>query len=89
MTTTTNPYEIIGTARLVKFHDARRAFADGATVLISERNDSPTRPVTRLTTTHNRDSTSWDALTEQVNMWRNGYPNQRFYIVDKPAESAR
>lgn len=75
--------EVIGTADRAKFHDARRAFADGATVLVSERDDGPTKTVTSLTTTHNRETTTWDTLAENVKVWRNRYPGQRFYIVRK------
>ncbi|MEQ7008375.1 hypothetical protein ABN028_19560 [Actinopolymorpha sp. B17G11] len=76
--------EITGHARRATFHDAGRAFAEGATVLVSETGTRETIPVTRLTTTHTRDTTTWDALVEQVRMWRNRYPGQAFYIVDRP-----
>ena len=64
-----------------KFHEARRAFAEGATVLITESDEGPTRWVYPNTTTHNRDTTTWDYLATSVREWRSRYPGQRFYIV--------
>ncbi len=37
----------IGTAHRVKFHEARRAFTEGATLLVSEYGHEPHRPITR------------------------------------------
>lgn len=71
-----------GTARRVKFHDARRAFEDGGEILVSEYGHEETRSVHSLTTTHTRATTTWNELVEGVRMWRGRYPNQRFYIVD-------
>jgi hypothetical protein len=72
-------------ARRVKFHDARRHFESGGTVLVSEYGGEPFRVVTSQTTTHSRDTTTWQSLAETVSMWRNRYPNQRFYIVEDAA----
>ncbi len=79
MSTTTAP---LSTAHRVKFHEARRAFAAGARVLVSEYGDELTQAVGPSTTTHTRESTTWAALAEQVAMWRGRYPRPRFYVVE-------
>jgi len=73
--------EIRATAQRVKFHEARRHFLAGGEVLVSEYGHERTRPVGGLTTTHKGGQDEWDALVEQVRMWRGRYPNQRFYVV--------
>ena len=73
--------ERIGSAHRAKFHDARRHFLAGGTVLVHENGYDLTRPVTNLTTTHSGGQAEWDALVESVRMWRNRHPNQRFYVV--------
>ncbi|MBB3752578.1 serine phosphatase RsbU (regulator of sigma subunit) [Mycolicibacterium sp. BK634] len=74
--------EIIGTATRVKFHDARRHFENGGTVLVSSDGHRETIPVTRMSTVHTLANTSWAELSEHVNTWRNRYPNQRYYTVE-------
>jgi hypothetical protein len=68
-------------ATRVKFHDAKRHFESGGTVLVSECGHETTCPVGPMTTTHTRETTTWTELVAQVNMWRGRYPNQRYYIV--------
>lgn len=63
------------------YGDAKRAFQSGSAVLVSEYGHELTRPVSRDTTVHTRDSITWDKLRAQVNMWRGRYPGQRYYIV--------
>lgn len=75
-------------AERAKFHDARRWFEAGGTVLVSEYGHEPTRPVTNISTTHNRESIAWDDLVYYVREWRNRYPNQRFYIVREGGASS-
>jgi len=78
--------DFIGTAERVTWHQARRAFNDGRTVLVSEHGERPTCQVWSTSTTHTRDSTTWTTLAEQVRMWSNRYPRQRFYVL--PATEA-
>lgn len=73
----------ITTATRVTQHEARQHFDAGGAVLVSEHGHESTRPVGPSTTTHTRTTTTWDELVAQVRMWRNRYPNQRFYIVPK------
>ena len=70
-----------GVAYLAKWHEAKRHFADGEMVLVSEHSDYYTFPVSCNLITHTRETTTWDELADQVRMWRTRYPNQRFYIV--------
>lgn len=65
----------------VKFNEAKRAFENGADILISERGDHTHIAVTPSTAIHNRDTISWEDLVAQVRMWQNRLPNQRYYIV--------
>lgn len=67
-------------AQRVTIHEARRHFESGGSVLVSEHGNELTRTVSRDTTTHNRDTTTWAALVETVREWRSRYPNQRFYV---------
>lgn len=70
-------------ATRVKFHEARRHFAEGGTVVVSERGHETWLTVYPQTTTHNRDTIKWDDLVEMVRMWSGRYPNQRYYVVAK------
>ena len=69
-------------ARRVKFHEARRHFEAGGRVLVSEYGHEPFAVVTEMTTTHSRETTTWEALAATVREWRGRYPNQRFYVVE-------
>ena len=60
---------------------ARTHFAKGGSVLVSEYGHETMKPVHASTTVHNINTTSWDALVTDVRMWRNRYPNQRFYVI--------
>lgn len=71
----------MATARRVTMWEARKVFANGGGVLVSERGHLPTLEVGPLSTVHTRETTTWEALTEQVEMWRGRYPNQRFYVL--------
>lgn len=74
--------ELVGkVAHRATFHDAKRAFADGATVLVSDSGQDRVT-VHRATTVHTRETTTWEALADQVREWRNRYPNQRYYVVE-------
>lgn len=73
----------------VKFHDARRAFAAGAAVVVSEYGHESTLTVHKHTTTHTRETITWDELAADVRMWRNRHPNQRFYVVRAPEPQQR
>ena len=75
------PATRVGWGERVKFHEARRHFASGGEVLISEDRDQPSIPVFDHSTTHTKETTTWEALAEAVHMWRNRYPYQRWYIV--------
>lgn len=63
--------------------EARKLFDQGAEVLVSERGHEETTAVTRTTTTHTRETTTWDQLAGMVSMWSNRYPNQRYYVVTR------
>jgi len=82
MTLTPQPPRI---ARRAKFHDARRAFANGATITVSEHGREKAHTVTRETVVHTRDTIDWRTLVDMVRQWKGRYPGQRFYIVDEPA----
>ncbi len=73
--------ELLGFAKRAKMTEARRAFADGATVVVTERDEGPEHAVWSDTTTHHRDGISWDELHSQVKMWRSRYPRQTFYVM--------
>lgn len=73
---------VIGDARRVTWHEARRAFEAGASVLIDENGTESRRLVTVDTQTHSRESVTWQELAANVRMWRNRYPRQRFYLVE-------
>lgn len=68
-------------AKRVTSSEARRAFDRGARILVSEHGHKAEHVVYPSTVTHTRETTTWDELREQVNMWRNRYPNQRYYVV--------
>ena len=75
----------MATARRVKLTEAREHFANGGEILVSENGHLETVYVSGMTTTHSLETTTWDQLLELVTMWRNRYPNQRFFIVDRVA----
>lgn len=62
-------------------NEARNHFEAGGVVLVSERAYSDTVEVTKFTTTHSRENTTWEQLDGLVEMWRNRYPGQRYFIV--------
>lgn len=70
-------------AHRVHIREARAAFANGAEILVSERGHETTRNVYPTTTTHTRDTVAWSELVDMVDMWRNRYPDQRYYIVTR------
>lgn len=76
---------VIATARRVTIHEAKRHFDMGGKVLVSERGHKETLPVTANTTTHSSATTTWASLCADVKMWRNRYPDQRFYVVETDA----
>lgn len=61
--------------------EARQHFEAGGAVLVSEYGHETERAVGPMTVVHTRASITWSALVASVRMWRNRYPNQRFYIV--------
>ena len=61
--------------------EARRNFAAGGGVLVSEHGHEPRQVVYLDTTFHTRETTTWEALCSDVRQWRNRYPNQRFYVL--------
>lgn len=71
-------------ARRVRQHEAKRHFDAGGSVLISEYGHELTCSVYPDSTTHNNKMTTWAELAEVVTMWRNRYPDQRFYIIPTP-----
>lgn len=79
---TENGEATCGTARRVTIHEAKRHFAAGGKILVSEYGHETTCTIGPLTTTHDRARTDWDALTGDVETWRNRHPNQRYYIVN-------
>ena len=70
-------------ATRITVNEARRLFAEGAELLVSERGHEETTPVGRMTTTHSNRTTTWEQLSGMVEMWRNRYPNQRYYVVTR------
>jgi hypothetical protein len=93
--TTTNPVRALQDAARAKGDDyaavtiahrvtrtqAMVAFSRGEVLVVSERQAGPELKVGALTTTHHRDSTTWDELVAQVDMWSNRYPSQTFYVA--------
>jgi hypothetical protein len=73
--------QAIGTATRVTIWQAKREFNRGGIVLVSEHGHEATRLVYPHTVTHSRDTSDWNALAADVSMWRNRYPNQRYYTV--------
>ena len=73
--------ETVLTAKRVTMNEARRWFEAGGGVLVSEYGHKSTIPVGPSTTTHSRNTTTWEELRRQVNEWRGRYPNQRCYKV--------
>lgn len=72
---------LLATAQRVTRPEAKRHFDDGGSVLVSEYGDERTCRVHVGTTVHSNQTTTWADLVEQVDMWRNRYPNQRFYVI--------
>jgi hypothetical protein len=72
----------LGSATRVTFWEARRAFTAGDVVIVTENDEGSQIHVWDSTTTHDRTTTTWTWLAEQVRTWRNRYPRQRFYIVE-------
>lgn len=70
----------IGTAFRIHKRDAAKFFRNGATLAVSDRGLEQF-DVYPHTTVHTNRTITWEALTEQVNMWRTRYPNQRFYFI--------
>lgn len=81
--TTIDHYAVIGNARRVTPGQARDAFAAGATVVVSEYGDQDTRPVSRSSVTHTRDTTTWEKLAGEVAMWQHRSPGQTFYVLEE------
>jgi hypothetical protein len=54
---------------------------EGGIVIVSERG-ADTLEVTESTVTHAGGLEAWNALVDMVDMWRNRYPNQRFYVLE-------
>lgn len=71
----------IGTAYRIHKRDAAKFFKNGATIAVSDRGHEETFDVFPYTYAHNRETATWEWLTEQVDTWRNRYPNQRYYLV--------
>ena len=69
-------------AKRVSVHQARRAFANGESVLVDDLGRREQIEVTANTQTHSRETTTWETLTAQVREWRGRYPGQRFYVVE-------
>lgn len=74
-------------ARRATVPEAKAHFDRGGDVLVHERGHEQTVPVSPDTTVHNSKSISWQALRDQVAMWRNRYPRQRYYIVPDHGQS--
>lgn len=72
-------------ARRVTMLEAKGHFDAGGDVVVSERVHEETCLVTPNTTIHNARNTTWKELREQVAMWKNRHPNQRYYIVPDTA----
>jgi hypothetical protein len=70
------------------FYEAKRAFAAGATVIVTERPEGPERLVYPQTTKHSLNTTTWDELAGLVREFRNRYPRQTFYIVQPTKDQA-
>jgi hypothetical protein len=77
--------QVLGVATRVTTAEARRHFRDGGTILVSAYGHETEHPVTSNTTTHTRETTTWEELTGLVEMWRGRYPNQRYYVVERRA----
>ena len=68
-------------ASRVSEREARDHFESGASVLVSEQGHLEELLVGPSTVTHDKSRTTWQALKAQVDMWRNRYPGQRYYII--------
>lgn len=71
----------IGTAHRVKIGEARRHFEAGGAIAVSDQGHEESFGVYPITVTHDKSRTEWQALRAEVAMWRNRYPNQRFYVA--------
>lgn len=71
----------IRTADRATVHQAKAHFQAGGDVLVSERGRDLTCLVGPENVVHNRRTTTWDALRQQVTEWRHRYPGQRYYTV--------
>lgn len=71
----------IGTAYRIHKRDAVKFFHNGATLAVSDRGleEFDVHPSTIV---HSNRTITWEALTEQMDTWRNRHPNQRFYFVN-------
>lgn len=72
---------IIGTAKRTTADRAKRLFDNGGTILVHEFADREEIVVTRTSTVHNSQTTTWDTLTAMVRMWAMRYPRQTYYVV--------
>lgn len=68
-------------ARRVSTEEARRYFEAGDTVVVSENGHEPVYRMHATTVVHTRETTTWEELSGLVEMWRNRYPNQRYYVA--------
>lgn len=72
------------TATRVTEAQARRRFTAGAEILVHDGHET-TVTVTPSTVTHHKTRTSWTELAGLVKMWRNRYPHQAYYVVNREA----
>lgn len=72
---------VLGVARRISAREAKAIFDDGGTILVSERPEKDF-VVDHMTNVINNTNYKWDELVTQMEVWRNRYPNQRFYFVD-------
>jgi hypothetical protein len=72
---------VLGVARRISAHEAETIFNDGGTILVSERPETAF-VVDHMTNVVTNKHYKWDELVQAIEVWRNRYPNQRFYFVD-------
>lgn len=65
----------------VTYWEAKKHFEAGGKVVVSEYGALSRLPVGKLTVYHTKETIAWEELHAQVRMWRNRYPNQRYYII--------
>ena len=80
---------VFGYAYRARMREAREHFEQGGDVLVCERGHEPSQPVGPITTTHNRETTTWDDLVNTVRESRGRWPNQRSYIVPADVSDIR